>query len=74
MEGVLKLFALIEHVARAALTKKQFLITNWFVPGANQLIDGPNLGGVSGDGDQDRGRALGDENRPHFIGTSTTTT
>jgi hypothetical protein len=26
---------------------------------------GPNLDGVSGDGDQDRGRALGKENRPH---------
>jgi hypothetical protein len=28
---------------------------------------GPDLGGGSGDGDQDRGRALWEENRPQFI-------
>jgi hypothetical protein len=48
------------------------LLTNRVSEGALDLIwgnDDPNLDGVSGDGDQGRGRALG-ENRPLFYSSS----
>ena len=54
--------------------KETILIANQFVPSANQIrLTTPTSVGVRGMGTK-IGAGLSGENRPHFIGTSTTTT